>query len=298
VVFCSTKFSFLVSISHELRSPLHGVLASVEFLQETSLTEVQQDLVDNINSSGKVLLDTINHVLDFSKVNKKVKSRGKVSKSRNGKQKRFSFPNESLGNTTDNSADICSLSENVLESVWAGRSLNNLSSIHHKSRPQSITSDSIVTTIVDVRWRPNWSFEIDPGAWIRIILNLFGNSMKYTKSGFIKISLTIEENKPFKGKKTRSLLVLKVADSGKGISQEFLRHHLYKPFTQEDSLAVRIPLTTYARTSCLARPFMLSYHMTMIKSRDMEYFSVPRSSEQYTNHTCHLGRSWTRSQHY
>jgi signal transduction histidine kinase len=237
----SALLKFVFSISHELRSPLHGVLASVEFLQETSLTEVQQDLVDNINSSGKVLLDTINHVLDFSKVNKKVKSRGKSSKSRHGKKARLSFPNESLGNTTDNTADICVLSENVLESVWAGRSRNNLSSGHQKSRSQSIASDSVVTTIVDVRWQPNWSFEIDPGAWIRILLNLFGNSMKYTKSGFIKVSLTVEENKPFKGRKARNLLVLKVKDSGKGISQEFLRHHLYKPFTQEDSLAVSIP---------------------------------------------------------
>jgi len=41
-----------------------------------------------------------------------------------------------------------------------------------------------------------------------------------------------------RGKKIKSMLILKVKDSGKGISKEFLKHHLYKPFTQEDSLAV------------------------------------------------------------
>lgn len=60
LVLTQMKTDFISSISHELRSPLHGVLASVEFLQETDLTEVQADMIGNINASGRVLLDTIN----------------------------------------------------------------------------------------------------------------------------------------------------------------------------------------------------------------------------------------------
>jgi len=63
LVLTQMKTDFISSISHELRSPLHGVLASVEFLQETDLTEVQADMIGNINASGRVLLDTINHIL-------------------------------------------------------------------------------------------------------------------------------------------------------------------------------------------------------------------------------------------
>lgn len=41
-----------------------------------------------------------------------------------------------------------------------------------------------------------------------------------------------------KGRKARSMLILKVKDSGKGISQDFLKNSMFKPFTQEDSLTV------------------------------------------------------------
>jgi len=63
MVLTQMKSDFISSISHELRSPLHGVLASVEFLQETDLTELQADMINNINASGRVLLDTVNHIL-------------------------------------------------------------------------------------------------------------------------------------------------------------------------------------------------------------------------------------------
>ena len=75
LVAAQMKTDFISSISHELRSSLHGVLASVEFLQETEINKMQVDMVNNIQASGKVLLDTINHVLDFSKVNKRTKEK-------------------------------------------------------------------------------------------------------------------------------------------------------------------------------------------------------------------------------
>ena len=68
-------------------------------------------------------------------------------------------------------------------------------------------------------------------------MNLFSNAMKYTKAGFVNIAIEIEEDVASHSKKSRANIVLKVKDSGKGISQEFLKHQLYKPFTQEDNLA-------------------------------------------------------------
>jgi len=246
LVLTQMKTDFISSISHELRSPLHGVLASVEFLRETDLTEIQSDMVDNIHASGRVLLDTINHVLDFSKVNRKSKNKGRGSRRKKGNKPKLSFDDhESLDSTAEDTADICVLSEEVVESIYAGRNVNKLaldaSAARGKStRPQSIigSSEPPVTIIVDIAWRPNWTFEVDAGAWRRILMNLFSNSMKYTKSGFVKVSLTVEQDAMTRTKKSQSMLVLKVKDSGKGISKEFLKHHLYKPFTQEDSLAV------------------------------------------------------------
>ncbi|RAL59837.1 hypothetical protein DID88_000466 [Monilinia fructigena] len=59
------KSDFIGSISHELRSPLHGVLASAEILGDLSLPNLAQELVETIDSCGRTLLDTINHILDF-----------------------------------------------------------------------------------------------------------------------------------------------------------------------------------------------------------------------------------------
>lgn len=53
------KGDFIGSISHELRSPLHGILASAEFLSEEDLTGFEKGLVETIDSCGRTLLDTI-----------------------------------------------------------------------------------------------------------------------------------------------------------------------------------------------------------------------------------------------
>lgn len=43
------KVDFVSSISHELRSPLHGILASVEFLkEEEDMPPMQADMINTI----------------------------------------------------------------------------------------------------------------------------------------------------------------------------------------------------------------------------------------------------------
>ncbi|KAK2630258.1 hypothetical protein QTJ16_001078 [Diplocarpon rosae] len=234
-VLSKMKTDFISSISHELRSPLHGVLASVEFLQETSMTEIQADMVSNISASGKVLLDTINHVLDFSKVNRKIKTRKRLPKKRSEESGR----RENVDDGGEEKADICILSEEVIESIYTGQGVSKkaLGLAGHRRQVSTGSTEPAVTVIVDVQWRSNWTFEIDAGAWRRILMNLFSNAMKYTKAGFVNICLEIEEDVASHSKKSRSNVVLKISDSGKGISPEFLKHQLYKPFTQEDSLA-------------------------------------------------------------
>jgi signal transduction histidine kinase len=243
-VLAQMKTDFISSISHELRSPLHGVLASVEFLQETSLNEVQTDMVYNIQASAKVLLDTLNHVLDFSKVNRKSKNKGLSPAFRTKRSKKVARSDpekQSLDNTAEDIANVCVLSEEVVESIYAGRSINkrafDAGYRQRGERPHSMSLDSPLTVIMDVNYHPSWKFEIDAGAWRRILMNLFSNALKYTKTGFVQVSLQVESDALSRSKRSRSILTLKVKDSGKGISQEFLKHRLFKPFTQEDSLA-------------------------------------------------------------
>ncbi|CAG8971470.1 hypothetical protein HYALB_00002054 [Hymenoscyphus albidus] len=251
------KSDFISSISHEMRSPLHGVLASVEFLQETTLTEMQEDMVNNIHTSGKVLLDTINHVLDFSKVNRKSKNNTRIPKTAGKRRKKFSLDKPiTVEAEVEEITDILVLSEEVIESICAGHNLVKYVSSPIAERSSFVNSDDRpIHIIADIEWRPSWVFDIDPGAWSRILMNLFSNAreyfriylfsrmiletfvhLKYTKAGFVKISLEIDNRGANSGPDSRESLLLKVRDSGIGISEEFLKHRLFKPFAQEDSL--------------------------------------------------------------
>lgn len=59
---------FLAQISHEIRTPLNGVLGTVDLLDTTVLDDEQKNYVDTIQTSGKSLLNLVNDVLDYSKI--------------------------------------------------------------------------------------------------------------------------------------------------------------------------------------------------------------------------------------
>jgi signal transduction histidine kinase/CheY-like chemotaxis protein len=62
------KSRFLAMVSHEVRTPLTGILGMAELLTATDLTAEQQTYVDAIRLSGESLSSLINEILDFSKI--------------------------------------------------------------------------------------------------------------------------------------------------------------------------------------------------------------------------------------
>jgi two-component system sensor histidine kinase/response regulator len=62
------KSEFLATMSHEIRSPMSGVIGMAELLLDTSLNEEQKGLTKTILNSGEVLLNIIEDILDFSKI--------------------------------------------------------------------------------------------------------------------------------------------------------------------------------------------------------------------------------------
>lgn len=62
------KSQFLSNVTHELRTPMNGVLGMTSLLYDTPLNSEQLEIVDTIRTSGDTLLNIINEVLDFSKL--------------------------------------------------------------------------------------------------------------------------------------------------------------------------------------------------------------------------------------
>jgi signal transduction histidine kinase len=248
------KGDFISNVSHELRSPLHGILASVEFLADTTLDGFQRNLVETVDICGRTLLDTIEHVLDFSKI----KKFGQDSM-------------QSMGVVAD--LDISAVIEEVLEGVFAGFEFNGLSSLgladmtksHAQgpkdgngkvlptAEPQRSHSDDSLNIILDMDFRDQWKFPTVPGTWRRLTMNIFGNALKYTRSGYIKIKLQARgialpiDSGSKASSNDRTMVTMTISDSGQGMSSEFMKTKLFMPFSQVWALSNLYTLGRYFR---------------------------------------------------
>lgn len=197
----------------------------------------------SIETCGKTLLDTIDHVLDYAKINKlrKGSTGRKRGYSRQGQKK------DQLGSIVGLTAefDLAGLVEEVVDAVTAGH-------VFRRNHPATVNDPAaggtaIVATksaaykpalldpvvILDVKPHTNWFVRTQPGALRRIVMNLLGNALKYTDFGFVTVSLQAESATEHHIK-----VRLRFVDSGRGMSLEFQRTRLFSAFSQEDPFAV------------------------------------------------------------
>jgi signal transduction histidine kinase/CheY-like chemotaxis protein len=184
-----SKSEFLANISHELRTPMNGILGISGMLlkyNNQNLTDKQLEGLKGILQSGNRLLDLINDLLDLSKIEA-------------GKMAVVQAP-FSLGQLLYNLRII----------------VNNL--IKSKKLQFVIReNDSILDRIIS-----------DEKKLYQILLNLLGNSVKFTDKGNITLHVHVLNNK----------LYFEVTDEGIGISKEYI-HQVFEEFKQVDNSTTR-----------------------------------------------------------
>ncbi|KAK6073689.1 hsp90-like protein [Seiridium cupressi] len=266
-----SKTDLLGSLSHELRSPLHGVVLGAELLQDTELDLFQRDVLNSIENCCRTLMGTIDHLLDWTKINKfKQESLADRQSGRAGRRRgSLEHSNQSIetgmmSRTSD--VDVGVIAEQVVESIFAGHSFQTMSvmrmvedkksgnpdvdsirTLDSMQAAESMSSSTgragdiqialggvVVTLSIDANLP--WTFVTQPGALRRILMNLVGNALKFTNQGFVEVRLG-QESVP-NARSSLRLVTIAVSDSGRGIGQEFLRHQLFKPFAQEDNMVV------------------------------------------------------------
>ena len=62
------KSEFIANMSHEVRTPMHAIIGLSQILGESPLTSEQRECLQMIQASADHLLNTINSVLDFSRI--------------------------------------------------------------------------------------------------------------------------------------------------------------------------------------------------------------------------------------
>ncbi|RAH50611.1 uncharacterized protein BO95DRAFT_158099 [Aspergillus brunneoviolaceus CBS 621.78] len=233
------KADFISSISHELRSPLHGILGTLELLNDTATSVTQRPLLETVSSCGKTLLDTLNNLLDYGKMNALNDPQGsqKQNESKNEEERRTS---KSQG-PPEQEEDLSLIVQEVVEGLVAGqdffwRTTETKPEKERKAKekkPKGNLKD--VITIVDIKWQESWLCMVNPGAWRRVIMNLFGNALKYTEKGCIRLRME-NSSMLLENEKVPAVRIV-ITDSGRGMSEDYILHHLYTAFVQEDTMS-------------------------------------------------------------
>ncbi len=181
------KGEFLAGMSHHIRTPMNAIIGFSEILAEDDLTPVQQNQVKIIRDSSKALLRLINDLFDFSKI----------------ESGRLEVDNNAVVNIDNALSSIDSIMR---------QAANEKGLLFEIVRSSDFTSDDAC-------------INVDPSRFKQCLMNLVGNAIKFTRKGFVRISVLnhYEDNK--------HSIRFNIEDSGIGVAPENLAR-IFEPFSQ------------------------------------------------------------------
>ena len=180
------KSAFISNISHEMRTPLNGIIGTLNLVKREQLSENQQRYIEMTEVSVNTLSTLVNDVLDLSKI-----EAGKLD------------------------LDIKPFNPvNLIESLCGSMAVK--------------AQEKGLEFIVDVSGLNCQSMVSDPHRFSQILTNLVNNAIKFTETGYIKVSAHTELVE------SELHLHCAIADSGEGIAKEN-QDKLFSAFSQADS---------------------------------------------------------------
>ncbi|KAK7044175.1 hypothetical protein VNI00_007895 [Paramarasmius palmivorus] len=221
------KSHFISNISHELRTPLHGILAAAELLSDSELNHSQVSFLQTVQACGTSLVETVNHVLDFTKLS---------GNSKAGGVENVILPSKvDLMQLVEEAVDGCWIGHRARTAIMEDTGIGSVYSPPKEDNPSAVKRKKHVETVIDIGERKEgWLLKCEKGGIRRVLMNVFGNSLKFTSDGYVHVILRhipSDNDPPNKVK-----IELSVLDTGKGISQNFLKNQLFHPFSQENPL--------------------------------------------------------------